>query len=66
LEGLSIWGKNLSSHGENMSLTLNDEAVLPIINKYLVEGGADVYLFNPKRLSLEELFLKVVGEGSEA
>jgi len=62
LDGLSTWGKNLSTHGENISLTLDDETALPRINKYLVDGDADVYLFNPKRLSLEELFLKVMGE----
>jgi ABC-2 type transport system ATP-binding protein len=65
LDGLSAWGKNLSTHGERITLTLDDEAALPKINRYLVEGGADVYTFRPKRLSLEELFLKVVGDGEE-
>lgn len=60
--GLSQWGRHLHSDGEHISLTVDDEASLPAINRYLVEQGAEVYALQPKRLSLEELFLEVAGK----
>jgi len=36
--------------------------VLPDVLRHLVAAGADVYQFTPHRMSLEELFLSVMGE----
>jgi hypothetical protein len=34
---------------------------MPEINRYLVDQGVDVYALRPKQLSLEDLFIQVVG-----
>jgi len=62
IQGLSLWGRNLSVDGEHISLTVDDETVLPTINRYLVERGAEVYALRPQQVSLEDLFLQVVGQ----
>jgi hypothetical protein len=46
-------------------MVVNEEGALPRINRYLVESGADVFAFSPQKISLEDLFIKVVGEGEE-
>jgi hypothetical protein len=42
-------------------MVVDDEASLPAINRALVEAGAGIYSFTPQRLSLEDLFIQVVG-----
>jgi ABC-2 type transport system ATP-binding protein len=58
---LAAWGDNVRVDGEHLRLTVTDEAALPAITRHLVEGGAEVYAVVPERLSLEDLFLEVVG-----
>jgi ABC-2 type transport system ATP-binding protein len=65
LAGLSVWDPGVHSDGEHLTMTLNDEALLPVINRYLVEHGTEVYAFSPQKISLEDLFLKVVGDGGD-
>jgi len=62
LAGISQWGRNIRANGEYISMVLDDDAVLPEINRFLVESGVDVYAFRPQKLSLEDMFIKVVGE----
>jgi ABC-2 type transport system ATP-binding protein len=61
LEGLARWGDNIRADGDHLSLTLSSEADMPMINRYLVENGVDVFAIRPKQLSLEDLFIQVVG-----
>ena len=61
LEGLSRWSENFRADGEHLSITLASEAVMPAINRYLVEQGVDVFSIRAKQLSLEDLFIQVVG-----
>lgn len=61
LAGLAQWGKQVQLDGETLSLTLESEADLPAVNRYLVAQGADVYRLQPQRLSLEDLFIQIVG-----
>jgi len=61
IAGLSRWSQNVRADGEHLSLTLTSESDLPLINRYLVEGGVDVYALRPQHLSLEDLFIQVVG-----
>lgn len=61
IAGLAAWGDNVRVDGEHLRLTVTDEAALPAITRHLVEGGAEVYAVVPERLSLEDLFLEVVG-----
>jgi hypothetical protein len=42
-------------------LTLPGEADLPAVNRYLVEQGVDVFALQPQKVSLEDLFIQVVG-----
>jgi len=65
--GLAQWGQNVrveQGQGEGMqqiSLSLPSEADLPQITRYLVENQIDVYAVTPQKLSLEDLFMQLVG-----
>jgi ABC-2 type transport system ATP-binding protein len=59
--GLSRWSEHVRVDGERISLTLAGEADLPAINRYLVEHEVDVYALTPQRISLEDLFMRLVG-----
>jgi len=61
ISGLSRWSQNVRADGELLSLTLSDEGNLPAINRYLVEAGAEVFALRPQQISLEDLFIQVVG-----
>jgi ABC-2 type transport system ATP-binding protein len=62
IAGLSQWGKDIQSDGEEVSMTLYSESLVPEITRYLVARGADVYAINPRRASLEEIFIETVGK----
>jgi ABC-2 type transport system ATP-binding protein len=59
--GLARWGQNLRRDAEIITMSIPDE-VLPAINRYLVESSVRVYALRPTHLSLEQLFLQVVGK----
>jgi ABC-2 type transport system ATP-binding protein len=61
VSGLSRWSQNVRADGDHLSLTLSGEADMPHINRYLVENGVDVYAIRPQQLSLEDLFIQIVG-----
>lgn len=61
LDGLARWGDNIRADGDHLSLTLSSEAHIPAINRFLIENGVDVFAIRPKQLSLEDLFIQVVG-----
>lgn len=61
LADLARWGSNVRGEGENILLSVTDETALPEINRYLVNQGVDVFSLVPQRLSLEDLFIQVVG-----
>ncbi len=61
-EGLSQWGKDIEMDGEQLHMTLFSESLMPEVTRYLVGEGADVYAINPRRVSLEEIFIETVGE----
>lgn len=61
LEGLSHWGGAARLDGDRLSLTVRSEADLPALSRYLVEQGADVYSLRPQQISLEDLFIQIVG-----
>jgi ABC-2 type transport system ATP-binding protein len=61
LAGLGQWSQNVRQDGEHLSLTLTGEADLPAVNRYLVEQGVAVYALQPQKVSLEDLFLEIVG-----
>jgi hypothetical protein len=61
LSGLSRWSQNVRADGEHLSLTLSSEADLPAVNRYLVDQGVEVYSLRPQNISLEDLFIQIVG-----
>jgi ABC-2 type transport system ATP-binding protein len=65
--GLSQWTSSFHCEGEGLQLTTGSRESLPQILRYLVAANVDVYEFTPQHLSLEESFLKIMGEeqGSE-
>jgi len=61
VQGLSRWSRSVRLDGEHIALTLEGEADLPQVNRYLVEQGVDVFALRPERISLEDLFIQIVG-----
>ena len=61
VRGLSHWSQNVRADGDHLSLTLARESDVPHINRYLVENGVEVYAIRPQQLSLEDLFIQIVG-----
>jgi ABC-2 type transport system ATP-binding protein len=61
LSGVEQWATIVHANGEQFTLSVRSEADLPIINRYLVEQGAEVYAFHTQRITLEERFLEVIG-----
>lgn len=62
LEGLNRWVSSIHAEGERLSFAVASAEALPEIVRYLVAQGVDVYEVAPQRLSLEDLFLQIVGE----
>jgi ABC-2 type transport system ATP-binding protein len=63
--GLSQWGQDVRVDGDHVSLVVSDEAVLPALNRYLVDQDVDVFAIIPQRMSLEDIFIQILGtEGS--
>ena len=60
--GLAQWSTSTVVNEEQLTLTTRSQDVLPDILRHLVAAGADIYQFTPQRLSLEDLFLKIMGE----
>jgi ABC-2 type transport system ATP-binding protein len=62
VSGLSRWADSVQVDEERLTLTTPSRERLPDILRFLVGSGAEVYQFTPQRLSLEELFISVMGE----
>jgi ABC-2 type transport system ATP-binding protein len=62
VSGLAPWSTSALLEEELLTLTTRSQDVLPDILRHLVAAGADVYQFTPQRLSLEDLFMKIMGE----
>jgi ABC-2 type transport system ATP-binding protein len=62
VRGLTQWSDSIDVDEERLNMTVQSRESLPDILRYLVAAGADVYQFTPQRLSLEELFMGIMGE----
>ena len=62
VSGLARWTTFTEIDDERLTLTAPSRDRLPDILRFLVGSGAEVYQFTPQRLSLEELFMNIMGE----
>jgi ABC-2 type transport system ATP-binding protein len=62
LAGLERWCVSVNLEGEQLALTARSAEDLPHVLRHLVASGADVYSFKPERTSLEEMFVRIMGE----
>ncbi len=62
IPGLSPWANSAQLQGDRLTFSTGSMNSLPEILRYLVASKADVFEFTPQRLSLEESFLKIMGE----
>jgi ABC-2 type transport system ATP-binding protein len=62
LPGLSQWTSSTHLDRDRLTFVTNSMDLLPQILRYLLNCHVDVYEFSPQRLSLEESFLKIMGE----
>lgn len=60
--GLRPWTTIATLEGENLTLSARSREVLPEIVRHLVTSGADVYSFSTEKASLEDLFMRIMGE----
>jgi len=61
LGDLSHWGSSICLEGDRLTFNTPHEENLPEIHRLLVEQGAKVYSFSPQKVSLEDLFIQIVG-----
>jgi len=61
VKGLAQWTSSAQYEGGRLVFSLSSNATLPEVVRYLVSAGADIYEVAPRRLSLEERFLQIVG-----
>jgi ABC-2 type transport system ATP-binding protein len=61
LDGLKRWTENIQVNGRTLNLHGLQETDLPEINRYLVAKGVDVYALHPEEVSLEDMFIQIVG-----
>ena len=62
IAGLAPWTTSTVVEDERLTLATPSQDLLPDILRHLVSTGADVHQFTPQRLSLEDLFMKIMGE----
>lgn len=62
LPGLAEWTTSAQIIDDRLSLSTGSRDSLPQILRYLVSSNVDVFEFTPQHLSLEESFLKIMGE----
>jgi len=61
ITGLENFGRDIHVDGDRVTLTVPAETVLPQIARYLVGEGVELYALTPQRVSLEDLFIQIVG-----
>ncbi len=59
---LKNWCMSANLEGEQLTLTTSSTEMLPELLRHLVAAGADVCEFTPEKLSLEDLFVRIMGE----
>jgi len=65
LDGLNRWGREIRADGEHIHMVVDEEDSLPAIANWIVASGARLYALTPERISLEDLFMQIVGTSGE-
>lgn len=60
--GLAQWATSVHLDAERLTLTTASTSVIPDIVRHLVALGAEVFELTQERISLEDLFMKIMGE----
>ncbi|NOR83064.1 MAG: ATP-binding cassette domain-containing protein [Ardenticatenales bacterium] len=60
LEGLRRWSQDLRVDGRRITMTIQDEEILPHLSQWVVDQRVGLYALTPQQISLEELFVRVV------
>lgn len=63
VQGLARWGQDIRVDGQTITLTIQHEDALPAIASYVVGQGVQLFALTPRRVSLEELFMSIIGPG---
>jgi ABC-2 type transport system ATP-binding protein len=61
LSGLNRFGREARMDGDRLYVTIDDQQRLPDLARWIIGQGLDVYALTPQHVSLESLFLQVVG-----
>jgi ABC-2 type transport system ATP-binding protein len=61
LKGLERWSPTIKVKDELILMSLLNSEAVPEINRYLVGLGAEVFSLHPQKLSLEDLFIRIIG-----
>jgi ABC-2 type transport system ATP-binding protein len=59
--GLAQFGTEVHLDSDHIHLTVADQQRLPELARWLIGQGIDLYELKPQRVSLEEMFLQIVG-----
>jgi ABC-2 type transport system ATP-binding protein len=59
--GLAQFGTEVRLDSDHIHLTVADQQRLPELARWLIGQGIDLYELKPQRISLEEMFLQIVG-----
>jgi ABC-2 type transport system ATP-binding protein len=62
LEGLAQFGREVRADENRVTLFVQGEEQLPVIAQWVVEQGVGLYALTPQRLSLEEMFVRIVNQ----
>jgi ABC-2 type transport system ATP-binding protein len=63
VEGLARFGTNIvQPRSDVIALRTESEAVVPVIVSWLVQQGVQIHAIQPRRKSLEDVFLDVMGD----
>jgi ABC-2 type transport system ATP-binding protein len=58
---LQKWSKEVSIREDEITMTLSDESPIPELTRFLVTKGVEIFSITPQNVSLEELFLQIIG-----
>lgn len=62
LNGLNQFGRDARADGDKITMFISQEDQLPAIARWVVEQNIALYSLTPRKLSLEEMFVRIVGE----